>query len=55
MARGAAQTFPLKPADLMPVYQGPDLGMALKRAEAHWLAQDFAPTRAELKSLLGLA
>ena len=55
VARGAAQTFPLKPADLMPVYQGPDLGMALKRAEAHWLAQDFAPTRAELKSLLGLA
>jgi len=55
LARGATQTFPLKPADLMPVYQGPDLGMALKRAEAHWLAQDFTPTRAELKSLLGLA
>jgi poly(A) polymerase len=55
LARGAQARFPLKPADLMPQFQGADLGLALKRAEAHWLAQDFAADRAELLSLLGVA
>lgn len=55
IAHGAAARFPLKPADLMPTYQGPDLGLALKRAEEHWIAQDFAPTRSQLLALLGLA
>jgi poly(A) polymerase len=53
--RGANARFPLKPKDLMPHLSGADLGAALKQAEAHWLAQDFAPDRAALLSVLGLA
>jgi len=52
LARGAAAQFPVKPADLMPALQGPALGAALKRMQAHWLAHDLRPTRDEL---LGLA
>jgi poly(A) polymerase len=52
LARGAAAVFPVKPSDLMPALQGPALGAALKRLQAHWLAHDLRPTRAEL---LGLA
>lgn len=40
--RGAAQVFPVKAADLMPGLQGPDLGTALKRLEADWVASAFA-------------
>lgn len=53
--RGANAKFPLKPADLMPALQGPALGEALKRAEAHWIAQGFDPDRAALKAYLGVA
>lgn len=55
IARGAGAKFPLKPADLMPDYQGAELGLALKRAEAHWLTHDFTPDRRALMSLLGVA
>lgn len=37
VARGAAATFPLKPADLAP-RSGPQLGQALATARARWLA-----------------
>ncbi|WP_209426270.1 CCA tRNA nucleotidyltransferase [Pararhodobacter sp. SW119] len=50
--RGAASVFPLRPADLTPALSGPPLGAALKRAEAHWIAQDFAPDRAALRALV---
>lgn len=53
--RGAKAIFPLKAKDLMPHLSGADLGAALKRAEAHWLAQDFAPDRNALLVVLGLA
>lgn len=39
---GAAATFPLKAADLMPDLTGPALGAALKRAESDWIASGFA-------------
>ncbi len=45
---GAAQTFPLKAADLMPTLQGAALGEALKKAEARWIASDFKLTKADL-------
>lgn len=51
LSRGAQARFPLKPADLMPALQGPALGRALARAEAHWIAHGFAPDAAELRTL----
>lgn len=53
--RGAQADFPLKPADLMPMLMGPSLGLALSRAQTHWLAHDLVPGKAELLALLGLA
>ncbi|MDG3041516.1 CCA tRNA nucleotidyltransferase [Roseicyclus marinus] len=47
---GAAAVFPIRPADLMPGLQGPDLGAALKALEARWIASGFTLTRAELLS-----
>jgi len=55
LQRGAQAKFPLKPRDLMPALQGAALGDALARAEAQWIAQDFAPDRAALLAFLGLA
>ena len=55
LQRGAQAKFPLKPRDLMPAFQGAALGDALARAEAQWIAQDFAPDRAALLAFLGLA
>ncbi|MEO0359255.1 MAG: CCA tRNA nucleotidyltransferase, partial [Pseudomonadota bacterium] len=46
--RGAAQTFPLIAADLMPEFQGPSLGAALKSAKSHWIDLQFAPTKSDL-------
>ena len=47
--------FPLAGADLLSqgVDSGPPLGDMLRAAEQHWVEQDFAPTRAELLTLLG--
>jgi poly(A) polymerase len=49
---GAAAVFPVRPADLMPGLQGPDLGAALKTLQARWIASDFTLTRAELLASL---
>ncbi|MBF9059503.1 CCA tRNA nucleotidyltransferase [Rhodobacterales bacterium HKCCSP123] len=48
IAKGAAASFPVKPADLMPALQGPALGAALKEMEARWIASGFTLTRAQL-------
>ena len=48
IAAAAAQTFPLKAADLIPELSGPALGKALKEAEARWIASGFTLTKAEL-------
>lgn len=46
--RGAAAQFPVKPADLMPAFEGPALGTRLKDLEARWIASGFALDREEL-------
>ena len=51
IARGAQARFPLRPADLMPDLQGPALGIALKKAEAHWIASGFQTDRETLREL----
>ncbi|MBR9841575.1 MAG: CCA tRNA nucleotidyltransferase [Rhodobacteraceae bacterium] len=48
--RGAGAIFPIKPADLMPVYEGAALGQELKRLEALWLKSDFSLGREDLLS-----
>ena len=50
IARAATASFPLSAADLMPDLQGPALGAALKRAEAHWIASGFALDRDALRA-----
>ncbi len=51
IARGAAAEFPLRAADLMPRYQGPALGEALRRAEEAWIDSGFALSAEELRNL----
>jgi poly(A) polymerase len=48
IARGAAATFPVSAADLMPDLQGPALGAALKQLQARWIASDLTATRDDL-------
>jgi poly(A) polymerase len=48
VARGAAASFPVTAADLMPALQGEALGARLKALEARWLASDLTLTREEL-------
>ena len=48
IARGAAATFPVRPADLMPELKGAPLGAALKALEARWIASGFTLTRDQL-------
>ena len=45
---GAAQTCPVRAADLMPGLQGPALGQALKTLESRWIASDFTLSKAAL-------
>ncbi|MBW4981386.1 CCA tRNA nucleotidyltransferase [Mameliella sp. CS4] len=52
LSRGAQAKFPLKAKHLMPEYQGAALGEALRRAEDHWIAQDFAPDGPALRNWL---
>ncbi|WP_417205960.1 CCA tRNA nucleotidyltransferase [Antarctobacter sp.] len=52
ITKGAEAKFPLKAKDLIPDYQGPALGEALRRAEDHWIAEGFAPDKAELRRWL---
>lgn len=49
---GAEATFPIKPADLMPTLQGPDLGRCLAALEQEWIASGFRLTREELLNRL---
>jgi tRNA nucleotidyltransferase/poly(A) polymerase len=51
IARGAAATFPVRAADLMPALTGPALGARLARLEAAWIASDFTLDREALLSL----
>ncbi|MFN4099971.1 MAG: CCA tRNA nucleotidyltransferase [Pararhodobacter sp.] len=53
--RGAQADFPLKPADLMPILMGPSLGIALLRAQSHWLAADLKLVRSDLMLFMGMA
>lgn len=48
LEHGAAASFPIKAADLIPAYSGPALGAKLAELEARWIASDFALSRAEL-------
>ena len=48
IALGAQAVFPVSASDLMPAYEGAELGAALARLERRWIASDFALSRAEL-------
>ena len=48
VAKGAAAKFPVKAADLMPSYQGAQLGLRLKQLEKCWIEAQFSLTREEL-------
>jgi poly(A) polymerase len=49
VARGAQQVCPLRAADLQSLgLSGPDIGIALRKAEARWIASDFSLTKADL-------
>ena len=52
VATGADAVFPIKAADLPSALQGAEIGAALKRLEAAWIAEGFAPTKAELLAKL---
>jgi len=51
--RGAAASFPVRAADLMPEHTGPALGKKLKHLESLWIASDFALTREALLAHVG--
>jgi poly(A) polymerase len=48
LRKGAAASFPLKAADLMPAYEGPRLGQRLKELEQRWIDSGFTLTRDDL-------
>jgi poly(A) polymerase len=48
VARGAAASFPVTAADLMPALTGPALGQRLSDLQARWLASNLAATRDDL-------
>lgn len=52
VAAGATAAFPVRPADLMPRFSGPQLGQALARLERRWIASGFTMTRGELLACL---
>ncbi|MEM6479478.1 MAG: CCA tRNA nucleotidyltransferase [Pseudomonadota bacterium] len=45
---GAKAQFPLSASDLPDALQGAEIGAALRRLEAVWIARQFAPTKTEL-------
>jgi len=47
-ALGASLVFPLKAADLMPEYQGVELGAKLKELEEIWISSGFSLSKAQL-------
>ena len=50
--RGAQSMCPVSAAELMPKYQGPALGEALKRAQDIWIARDMHMTKDEILAYL---
>ncbi|MEO0342729.1 MAG: CCA tRNA nucleotidyltransferase [Pseudomonadota bacterium] len=52
LQRGAEAKFPLVASDLMGQFQGAELGMALRRAEALWIASDFKLSRPDILAAL---
>jgi tRNA nucleotidyltransferase/poly(A) polymerase len=50
VALGAGAVFPVKAKDLMPEFQGPDLGAKLRQLEEAWIASGFEATRETLLS-----
>jgi len=48
LKKGSAAVFPIKPADLMPEYEGPDLGDRLAELEQHWIDTGFALSKQDL-------
>lgn len=46
--RGARVVFPVRPSDLMPVYEGAALGARLSKLERRWIASGFTLSRNEL-------
>ena len=48
IASGAAAEFPVSAADLMPEYQGPDLGRKLAQLEQAWIDARFSLSREDL-------
>ena len=44
----AKQVFPIKAADLMPEYRGPELGEKLKQLERFWIESGFQLTRDQM-------
>ena len=48
LRKGAAASFPLKAADLMPAYEGPQLGERLRELEQRWITSGFTLTRDDL-------
>jgi poly(A) polymerase len=45
---GAAARFPIKAADLMPNYKGPELGARLDQLEKRWIKSGFTLSRDDL-------
>jgi len=48
LSQGAKATFPIKVADLMPEYEGPQLGKKLNALEQRWIDSGFTLTRKDL-------
>jgi len=48
LTKGANAIFPVKAADLMPLFQGPALGAELLRLKELWIASGFTLTRDDL-------
>lgn len=48
IATGAGARLPVRPRDLMPDYEGPALGEALRERERRWIASGFTLTKSEL-------
>lgn len=48
LTEGEAAEFPVKPADLMPEFQGPALGACLKELEQRWISSHFSLSKSQL-------
>lgn len=48
MLKGANAEFPLRPSDLMPKFEGPELGKALKTARQKWIRAEGDLTKAQI-------